>query len=187
VGLRSIFLPVVAFAVLAGVVLLLLKIAEEPARGPRRWLTKITSTAFVAVLSAVLPALLLWTTSPGRTWALGWGIGAFIVVMASASIASPKRSLEAIALVALVVGVVAALIRLGVESFDPQFVDAAVCVKDSDVPYAGLFVGETDNGVYLGQEAEDEDRVIEIPRDRVGELWIGVSDVECPTPAAPSG
>ena len=49
-----------------------------------------------------------------------------------------------------------------------------MCVNDGP-PHNGLFVGETSAAIYLGVGNDDSDRgnVVEISKDRVGEVWIG--------------
>lgn len=198
VGLRSIFIPALTFAAFAAAVFFLIafvlrrgaEAAEQPAEAPaepprestREALTKAAAGIATATIGVGISSIRLLDVPP--LWAIGWILGALVVLLAALLAylwRSPLLSDRTLLAAAVVVGVVATVVRLGVELVDPQFEDVAACVNDPATPYAGVFIGEAERGLHVGDE--EQDRVIEIPRDRFTEVWIGTREVTCPEPA----
>jgi len=55
---------------------------------------------------------------------------------------------------------------------------------------AGLYIGENDSSVYIGEDTKDSPRIAEIPRDQITRFFLGknAKEASCPEiPDAPSG
>jgi hypothetical protein len=230
VGLRSIVVPVLVFALLACAALVFVAKSEKSRRAaaalpgvrdqpasaegapaeaapaePGFWGKvwhdlQVAFGSWVAIVIAVLAVSIArlvqsgWSAANEVAW---WGFGAVIVVLLSAGIASTwpqlvgSDKLDKIALIAVVVSVVAAVARLGAVCVDPGFEQVAVCTKDTGSLVSGLFIGETDNGIYLGKKIssrgetqssgkKEKNRVLELPRDRFEKVVLGSSTASCP-------
>jgi hypothetical protein len=64
-----------------------------------------------------------------------------------------------------------------------RFDDARACTKDPNGEEDGLFVGQTSDQVFLATNAEDQQRIISLPADRVTRLTYGDSPkvLGCPS------
>jgi hypothetical protein len=200
VGLRTIVLPALAYAVLASLVILLVKtmgrarevaaelvdalFGEETAHPYRHQLRSALELLLFSQIGgvtslAILGGFLLVKRS-GFNEAVWWAIGAIVVILVAAVIASrwPAQigKLGNVLRIAVLVSVVAAIVRLGGEFVDPQFAQVTVCTKDGKT-FSGLFIAETDSGAYLGDKAKRT--VIELPRERFNKLLISHETPDC--------
>lgn len=176
VGLRSVVAPAVPLAVAAGVFLLLAAWRPTSDRAKR---IRAGLSVVVGALGGV--AVSFYFADRGeQDLALGWLVAFFVVWGISVLIVMSDLplSIVAVALVALILGLAAAAVRVAVELSDPRLSKARVCVNDGGRAYNGRLIGETENAVYLG----DRERVVVIPKSRVGELWIGVAPKRCHVP-----
>jgi hypothetical protein len=192
VGIRTIFLPMLIFAVLAASVLALFLIAHDSGpsgRGTRKaTIMQLRILGGLVAVAGILLFVLLGIFGPDWTWAAVWiGAGAAVLLMTTALYlffdASPLVRFVAVVVVAALTGTVGRLI-LEIES---QFEEVAVCVNDGGRHYSGLLIGETGNGVYVGIVDETPRHVIEVPRDRLSEVKIGTdASDDCPELATDS-
>lgn len=53
------------------------------------------------------------------------------------------------------------------------FDDVLICRPDGQVLKQGFFIGETDDRVYLGEKVEGKRRLLILPMDHVGEIFVG--------------
>jgi hypothetical protein len=190
VGLRSIVVPAVILAPIAALVLWrATKIQPSNLRDFWEGLGGVGGAVRVlASLVAGVTVVASWLVG-GPLIVVGWIVGIIVVTMTSAVIGITLRNrlstIPGVALTALAVSSAAALARVVVELEDPRLASAEVCVVDGGDAYDGVLIGETDQAVYLGQPPSD--RVVAVPRDRIGELWIGTDSATCsvPLPDAP--
>lgn len=188
VGLRSIIVPASLLAPVAAIVLW--AASRIKPSNLKEFVDGIRGEGRVGDLIQVLIALVLagsWVVSfvaGGPLILLGWTVGFLVAVFTSAAIGLALQgrlsSLPIVALAALAVSSAAAAARVVVELKDPRLEAVKVCVDDGGDPYEGVLIGETTTAVYVGQSTPD--RVLSVPRDRVGELWIGTHSAQCTVP-----
>ena len=191
-GLRTVVVPslLLALVALAG---LWFRSRLDRARADKTvgFGLRVPSWILFGILYAVGAGFAISMFVSWGTWAFGWTIAIYVAFVAAGLVSRLEmfrnRPMLRIAALALLVGGIGALVRIVVELEKPDLQSAVVCVKDGGDPYSGLLVGETSNVVYIGQE--DEHRVLSVPTDRVGELWIGTTDIQAcslpePTSAA---
>jgi hypothetical protein len=203
VGLQYVVAPALALALVSGLEIYIL-------RWLGNWKGHWRARDFVVavIVGLVLTAIILWglLSLQRGSWLLprlesaellstsGWWIAflvAYMLTLLALYLARAGertcRTLELAALVALTVGVIAAVARVGYERTNTHLEEATVCVNDGGPDYEGVLIGETSDAVYLGIRDEDDrariasketvfrtpPRVLEIPKDRVGELHIG--------------
>lgn len=187
VGLRSIIVPASLLAPVAAIVLWAAsRIKPSNLRDFGVGISEARAFDLMRILF-VLGFGGTWVVSlvvRGPLIVIGWTVGFAVVVFTSALIGVALRgrlsSLPIVALTALAVSSVAAAVRVAFELKDPRLEAVKVCVKDGGDPYEGVLIGETTTAVYVGQPRLD--RVLSVPRDRVGELWIGTDSAKCTVP-----
>jgi hypothetical protein len=195
IGLRSIFLPALVFAGLGALVLVVVEKRTATTEegfwaklgadfGKFVLLFRVLVASFAVLISVGVIIAVLWILGFGVVSALGWVLGGLAVIPLSAGIAlgwgflgdAPVAS--RIIPIALLAALVATFVRLSVEVANPQFEQVSVCAQNPDGVFQGLFIGETGNGVYLGDL--DRESVVEIPRDRLKTVWFGLKLNRCP-------
>jgi hypothetical protein len=200
VGLRSILLPALVYSGLGVLVLILVEwrtpIGKDPgffggfgeALMRLRLLAFVSAGSLVGLIIAGVAAVVLSRIGFGVAPALGWLLGGLVVILVSAAIAMRRNwkggwepeTLRVFVGIALLAAGVATLARLSVEIASPQFEQISVCARNPDGVFQGLFIGETGNGVYLGDVGRES--VVEIPRDRLKTVWFGLKQQVPPPP-----
>ena len=196
VGLQYVVAPALALAMVAGLEILIL---IKWKRGV--WVALLAGLFLTAVLVALLLVVRTGDEHEFRDeGAVGWWIAFLAAYVATLVIyVAAKGKLETLYLVALValgVGLIAAVARVAYERKSTRLQEATVCVNDGGPNYEGFLVGETSDAVYLGRlddraEPDDGEKsgtrpppktaeqvkvvkvVLAIRKDRVGELRIG--------------
>jgi hypothetical protein len=158
--------------------------ASVPASTRSCFCSAIFVASVVVLIVASVAFVVLWIFGFSAAWALGWVLGGLAVIPLSAALAlgwgflptapGPYRIVS----VALLAALIATFVRLSVEVANPQFEQVSVCARNPDGVFQGLFIGETGNGVYLGDL--DRESVVEIPRDRLKTVWFGLKLSKCP-------
>ncbi len=185
------FLVSVGLAVLLQFIIVI-ALLLAPAWRPRR---QVTRTVLIYGSAILATAALAYPLGRWIGWWDWWLLlvfvgaiatfGAFLLLLASAFASGDADRLRSGVVVILVAFAIFVPWRVALEWFSLEGLDVRVCLMGQEAgALDGLFIGENETSVYIGETDTDQPRIAEIPRGEVERVYLGkgAQDVTCATP-----